>query len=592
MRPAFDPRRFFDSSTRSLYEHPLSKGLDPAYAPKPPKVQVRASPKARLLLFRKMAESGLLQPLSPGSFVEEYRNGLFAVPKDSVKDRMVLDGRPANLLDRGQNRWCYGMASAASLAGIVLEPDRVLISSGEDLKDYFYQFVVNQERTCRNVLQGSLSPDEAKFVFGDDFACSQDRVNVGLCSLAMGDCCAVEYAQCSHLGMMLQYQVAKVSELLTMHGAVPRGLLQVGVIVDDLVILEQVLRNQLGADGAPPADVESRTRIARAVKAYASEKLVTNPAKAFLGSSCSSYWGVDVDGDKGLLRCSQKRLWPVITITLRVCSLGVATIGILESLAGSWISLLGVRRRLFSLLDVVFEPLGLYTSSSTVVGMSDALISELLSVAVIGTLAVCNLRAQFANFVVATDASGEAMAAVRAPIHPKVAQEVSRHCLRKGIWSRLLPPGRALLRLHGLLPAEDEVPDEGYRTNPLFEVVARCLLYRETWRRRIRRQQHINVSELHAYLLEEKRIAESQRCCRFLNGMDSQVGLGALVKGRAASPALNRLLQRSMPYAIAGDVYSFPMYFNTASNRADAPTRNACPPPPALPKPQWFDALA
>ena len=33
--------------------------------------------------------------------------------------------------------------------------------------------------------------------------------------------------------------------------------------------------------------------------------------------------------------------------------------------------------------------------------------SELASVAVLGTLAVVNLRARFANFVVATDASSE-----------------------------------------------------------------------------------------------------------------------------------------------------------------------------------------
>ena len=98
--------------------------------------------------------------------------------------------------------------------------------------------------------------------------------------------------------------LASVSELLTMHGAVPRGLLQVGVIVDDLVILEQVLRCAMKPDGSLPDGAVSGTRISRAAAAYSSERLVTNPAKAFLGATCSSYWGVDVDGDKGLLRCS------------------------------------------------------------------------------------------------------------------------------------------------------------------------------------------------------------------------------------------------------------------------------------------------
>ena len=122
---------------------------------------------------------------------------------------------------------------------------QVLVSNGEDLKAYFYQFIVNKERTCRNVLQGSLTIDEAKFVFGESFTWPKPRLCVGLSSSAMGDCCAVEIAQCPHLGTMLQYKVASIAEVVTLHGSIPRGLLQVGVIVDDLVVLEQVLRTAM-----------------------------------------------------------------------------------------------------------------------------------------------------------------------------------------------------------------------------------------------------------------------------------------------------------------------------------------------------------
>ena len=94
-----------------------------------------------------------------------------------------------------------------------------------------------------------------------------------------------------------------------------------------------------------------------------------------------------------------------------------------------------------------------------------------------------NLRAKHAHFVVATDASNHTIAAVRAQIDPAVSQELSRHVIRKGVWSKLLPPGRALLRQHGLLDPDDELPDEGYRTNPLWEVLARALPYRVSWRR-------------------------------------------------------------------------------------------------------------
>ena len=100
---------------------------------------------------------------------------------------------------------------------------------------------------------------------------------------------------------------------------------------------------------------------------------------------------------------------------------------------------------------------------------------------------------------------------------------------------------------------------------------------------------------MQAYVVEERRVAESRRSCRVINGMDSQVGLGALVKGRAASPALNRVLQRlcpvPVPFQISGDVYSCPTCFNTASNRADAPTKTSFP-PGDLELPDWFDRLS
>ena len=102
-RPAFDPLPFFDDSTAELYFFPLTKGRDPSTLPSPPWVQVRAAPRERLKLFKKMAISGLLQPVAQGSFLLDHRNGLFAAPKDAERDRMVLDGRPAILADRGQS---------------------------------------------------------------------------------------------------------------------------------------------------------------------------------------------------------------------------------------------------------------------------------------------------------------------------------------------------------------------------------------------------------------------------------------------------------------------------------------------------------
>ena len=86
--------------------------------------------------------------------------------KDGLRDRMVLDGRPANRLDRGQSKWVKAMANPAVLAQLFIRPDRVLLTSGEDLKDFFYQFSVNEERTARNTLADELSAHEVEMIFG------------------------------------------------------------------------------------------------------------------------------------------------------------------------------------------------------------------------------------------------------------------------------------------------------------------------------------------------------------------------------------------------------------------------------------------
>ena len=69
------------------------------------------------------------------------------------------------------------------------------------------------------------------------------------------------------------------------------------------------------------------------------------------------------------------------------------------------------------------------------------------------------------------------------------------------------------------------------------------------------------MTELQAFVIEEMRIANASPSCRVLTGVDSQVALGG-------SPARNRVLQRSMCYAVGGDIYNLPMYFHTAWNRA------------------------
>ena len=65
-------------------------------------------------------------------------------------------------------------------------------------------------------------------------------------------------------------------------------------------------------------------------------------------------------------------------------------------------------------MDRIFEPLGI-PDPGRVIKLSAEMIDELVTLSLLAPLAVADLRAQFLPYIGATDASGEWMAAVRAP---------------------------------------------------------------------------------------------------------------------------------------------------------------------------------
>ena len=107
----------------------------------------------------------------------------------------------------------------------------------------------------------------------------------------------------------------------------------------------------------------------------------------------------------------------------------------------------------------------------------------------------------------------------------------------------------------------------------LWEVAARGLQYKVRWKSKATDGRHINVGELRSLLKAEQLGGQDRQDCRFSIGSDSQVSLGAVCKGRSASPALNRLLRQSLPVHLGYGIYSHSGYVPSAFNPSDDPTR-------------------
>ena len=590
-KPLFNPSELYDQKTYEAYVDPLQRVQhDPHYVP--PQVKVLASPGEKVKLYRRLMETGRLVLLSEEECSLQFGAGLFAVIKDLQKDRLILDAGPANGREKAVGTWTSTLASPFSLGLLELLPGEILLGSGQDLRDYFYQFQVSEARAKRNCLVGLLGRGEIDMIFGADARPQLKQGVAALSTLAMGDCSACDFAQGAHVMLLLTSGAALEHELLQSRKPPPRGLLSVGAVIDDLVLLERVLKKDLVDIQAGLMRTTSDSRIDLALGAYRKSNLETNPGKAFHNSPTCKFWGVEVDGKQGVVRPSSTRLLPLIGITFRVCCLGLASCSLLESLAGSWISIFLIRRRLMSSMNLIFEAIAGCATGGQVIPLSGELVDELFTFCILGNMSWINLRAETNGAVRATDASGWGMAGVHSEQPVACCRELCRHSIQKSVWSQLLPPGKAWLRTKQMLEESEELPDEQFDCHPLFEVAARALEYRECWRLQHQKPVHINIAELRAHLKEESHLAISRPRSKQIYGLDSQVALGCLVKGRSSSRSLNKELLRSLPMMIGSDLYGFYMYFPSKLNRADGPTRGASPPPADAELPHWWMEVA
>ena len=577
--PQFDPSDLFDQKTYEVYADPLQSVVDENF--EPPPVKILATPDEKVKLLQKLAATGRLLLLSEQECDMKYSAGLFSVVKDLSKDRLILDARPSNGRERAVGTWTSTLASPSTLAQIELLPGEILLGSGQDLRDYFYQFRVTADRARRNCLAGVLGRSEIDAIFGVDARPELATGVAALNTLAMGDCSACDFAQGAHLMLLLTSNAALVSELLLGKKPPPRGLLAIGAVIDDLVMLEKVLKRDLQQIKEGAVKTQADDRIKKALDGYGRSHLETNPKKAFHNTPLCSFWGIELDGERGVLRPSSSRLLPLIGITFRVCCLGLATCSLLQSLAGSWISVFLVRRRTMSSMNLIFDAIGCSENGGQIIRLSEELVDELFTYCFLGSLCWVNLRASTNGSIRATDASDWGMAGVCSEQPVSLCREFCRHAIQKSVWSQLLPPSKAWLRAKGRLEEDDELPEEKFDCHPLFEILARCIPYKETWRMQHKKQIHINIGELRAHLREESYLAPNAMSSRQLYGLDSQVSLGCLIKGRSSSKSLNQELLRSLPIMVGSDLYGFYLYYPSKLNRADGPTRKAPPPPPS-----------
>lgn len=399
----------------------------------------------------------------------------------------------------------------------------------------------------------------------------------------MGDSAACEYAQTSHISMGLQCGAFRKHHLLTLHGRVPRSSYMAGIIIDDFVLLEKV-----ALEATTGMELSSRRSSMHSM--YSSVGLEAHPSKGFAEQESASFWGADVDGLVGLVRGHIPRAASLCWVTAKVASLGYCSVSLLEVIAGGFVSLFTFRRRMMSLLDLVYV-VQCGRERAEIIILSQPVIDELWSFVLLCPLAVTDLRADFSDRIYMVDASNWGDAVVSAPLKGGLVSEIHRHSVNKSCWTRLLSPFKAHLRGKGCLDPTEELPGhESYTEHPVWEVAARGLRCVLEWKKRAKAGRHINLGELHAYLKAEV-LGAADGDKRVAIGSDSQVCWGCVCKGRSASPCLNNALRKSLAVVLGKGIYSSGGYELSAHNPADDPTRGVPLRDAHVELPSWWMSL-
>lgn len=271
-------------------------------------------------------------------------------------------------------------------------------------------------------------------------------------------------------------------------------------MIDDFLLVEKRLK---AADSFHETFGETACeRIIKDVrKIYENVGLPRHAGKAVEGELRGTFWGIDFDGEAGIIHPSLKRSVPVAFIVLEMLRLGYTSVALLEVLAGSFVSIFQCRRRCMSVLELVYkEQSG--KSRSTILKLSRELREELLRCVGLTVLACIDMRLEPSTMLVASDASPSATAAVCTDVTRAASMEFQRHSLQKGLWNKLLSPCKAYLKEKGLLGDDEELPDDGaYDMHPLWEELVLSKTFRNLGPVKKRQgRRHINMGEVTAAL--------------------------------------------------------------------------------------------
>ena len=345
---------------------------------------IRDSPQTIAALATKWDEQGLLRihnrHVDPISFVR-----IFNARKSETVDRQIGDRRGAN----GQESKLPGpsrlLPSGSDIMEIVCDPSCETIRvSITDRKDFYHQIWASPEKSWRNTLappipiaevckskafvsfQASLSKGRyARDRHGDHLhkfdndvgvAPPNDHCWISFGSILQGDHTGVEVATAAHNDLLRRKGLLCPLSTLQANRCLRNDRHCQGLVIDDYFSLSVEPLSKPSADSLSVKDY----RLAQL--AYQEHSLLGSPQKDIEGEECGKVIGAFVNSSEAARKRNlvtvaapiQKRI-SLSVITMQVCQLSHTTDALHLCLLGAWVSALGYRRPMMSVLSSSFR---------------------------------------------------------------------------------------------------------------------------------------------------------------------------------------------------------------------------------------------
>ena len=472
-------------------------------------------------------------------------SGVFAVPKPSGRQRLIIDMRPANwwfhqfgcdgaLAVEGRTDVGRALAYPSQLMALALGQSDHLHVNGEDLSNYFYLLKL---------------PGPWRRFFGLRLPVADGRGSrcLRLKAVPMGWAGAVAVAQA----------VARATfalpnprlPLLRADGPFPVNEASVAIpYLDDWNQISVCSKEGCGSGlawGTTPEQVRLRAHLDAV-------GLPVNATKSVLGVTTARVLGLQVGGRLPAVAPAPRESARLLCASAFLAAAKAVSPKAVERWTGRYVFGAQVRRPILSVLESV------YTRARRKYGpLHPEARLEILTGSGLFPQAHFPLRTKVEGDVWATDASSEGGGICKAPMPPEVARQWRAHLSFKG--------GHVVLKTGTCFGK----PGLG-----AFEWPNPDLRWREVRGWPWRRPQHINVLEARAILaLIERWAREVPGPMRRHILTDSQVCLFAFAKGRSSSRQLNWVLRRAAAAMLVSGCFPSYAYIRSEDNPADEPSR-------------------